>query len=263
MIAENTRTPNPSAPLLCVRCEYDVTSIAPDGVCPECGLERTHSAMGGALAGAAPEYLRSLMLGLNQLIWACFMTFIAAMLLAASELIRDPRGDFGPILAILTAPSVFAASLLAVLGTWTLCKPDPRPWLQDRFPSVRSVCRWSAITPAIPLVALVPGASMVLLFGMMAADFSDWAVGGTLGAGLLFWLLMVGWRIARIGARVPSTPTVHAARWFMVIVPALGGCIALAASSQPVLALCFGALGLMLCFGLLTIARKHLRPLLA
>jgi hypothetical protein len=168
-------TMNAAPPLLCVRCEYDVTSIAPEGVCPECGLEREKSVLGDSLASAPTEYRQTLIDAATCLSWAFGVLTVSAMILAMSEAnARDPfaLSLFGFVLG----------SILAAFGTLGLATPDPRPSIVERRLTLRKLCWLSALAPVSAL------ASGWYMFG--PPFFGVWHV-GTLGV-ILYWGVIVG-----------------------------------------------------------------------
>jgi hypothetical protein len=110
----------------CLTCGYDLTGLAADGVCPECGLNifvslhRDHA----PLERAHPRTLR-------RMVWGATIVMIAGVGVAASSLIL---GDLfsRPTLVIAGLPewTVYAGLVLSIVahavGAWFLATPDDR-----------------------------------------------------------------------------------------------------------------------------------------
>ena len=144
--------------LLCMRCGYDLTGLASDGVCPECGTPVADSMRGNLLADRSPEYVRTLKRGLSLvlngiLLWfvVIFLTSVGTAFLGVSA---GASGSAPPSfitsgwLTLFSGAINLGFSAMILFGYWLFTARDPGDPVRDGAPTARNVLRVAVIVQA-------------------------------------------------------------------------------------------------------------------
>ncbi len=126
----------------CIKCDYNLRSVATDGRCPECGLAVGRSAVGNWLQYCEPDWLQQVWRGLNRL----GVALGAAGFLVALEVVGVySELDTVPYWLLIVATAFLATlAVFAVIGFAIATTPDPAG-LHESSLSARRVARYSLI----------------------------------------------------------------------------------------------------------------------
>ncbi len=210
---------NAPAPLLCVRCEYDVTSIPHEGVCPECGLAREQSSIGGALAFAPREHIHALASAFTLIAAACGAWLFGKAVPLLWLAVGANLGVVSLFGMVGLGASTIVAFGLAAVGTFQLTRPDPRPWLERTDARLRFWCRRSVLALLLPLILYILPFSSLLGPGL--GRTIGWVVMVVIQLGPIAWAMMVTLRLRQLARLIPDTWIERSARAWLFAIPFL------------------------------------------
>lgn len=127
--------------LPCVRCGYNLRTLALDGLCPECGTRVALTiTLGAELANSRPGYVARLAV-------ACRLLFLSRMLgFAALMLVIVGQSD---TLGLLAAAALTGMTILYAAGTWLLAARE--------HPELPPELKWSVCCLKLLSIALIVG----------------------------------------------------------------------------------------------------------
>jgi hypothetical protein len=171
--------------LPCRTCSYNLRTLATSASCPECGCPVSESLNRFFLRDSNPAWLMLLRRSLLVL------TFGLVVLLIASER-SSPQGS-------VRWAITWAARVVAVIGGWILCSPNPGNVIDDDHERLRVGCRTFFISYLV-LAFLFSALPYLDLFGnlMTLRFWLNLAAGAALGgalAVLLYYLSRLTWDI--------------------------------------------------------------------
>ena len=193
-----SRTPVLVQGVPCKQCGYDLSGLAEDGVCPECGFSIELSLAEDLLEYSAPAYLKSLHLGVNLILLALtikFLSFIAALGFAfVASMINGNPDALDSIISIVD----LMAAVLTAIGWWMFTAPDPMYTGRTDGSTSRKVVRVTTLINVCVAVSMVPFQFLILsspsslmiwtIITLSIASVLAWIVGYFAGMQYLRWL---------------------------------------------------------------------------
>lgn len=147
--------------LSCLKCGYNLRSLANDGKCPECGLLVTHSVRGDLLKYSDRTWVRRLATGAALLLAGVIGLAIFALTAFGGAMLYGVGGRpllslWGSLL-VVGAWSIGVATPLAILiGVLLLTTREPRLSLRPEGLSARRLCRGSLVVfSVLSMIALL------------------------------------------------------------------------------------------------------------
>lgn len=189
------------AGVTCLRCGYTLDGLSPDARCPECNLPVEESLRGRRLINAAPEYRRTLGLGLLLVSLGCAARAVAELVMIFSPLaLTGKASSLGLVLMLVRA--LLDIPILA--GAWLITSRDPGV-REHEIGSARRPARLYLGFLSVALIfttgaAVFAPAGSLSSFGITPARFGFG--GGPLGAGLIWVVGILLWMIFRLIAIV-------------------------------------------------------------
>ncbi len=149
--------------LPCLRCGYNLRTLAKAAVCPECAYPVGNTTRSRYLWRSPPRWLERVAGGADMLSFSAIAGVVCAAGYAAVAMIAP---DFGEALGPFAAGAGLILPLLVIFGLAGLTQRDPNLQDQPEGLSARRVIRWSlCLAPAIVLLAplvIRPGGFVVL-----------------------------------------------------------------------------------------------------
>lgn len=178
----------------CIRCGYDLSGLADEGNCPECGLPIARSAGSDLLRHADESYVARLTLGAR----ITESSLVLVLMLVIAVAIGIGVGPDGVVQGVLSAalraiPFLLAAATLA--GWWLLSTPDPAWAADDPSRRVQRSLRMNLIL--LVVVAIAAGGRTLLTGGGISTIVSSFLGPG--GSRFSFFLLVLGF-VSLLGA---------------------------------------------------------------
>lgn len=238
----------------CIYCGYNLLGLRTEGVCPECGKGVAESLRGLLLAYAAPEYRRSVKLGLNLILWGIMLMVVLTLASIPLALLAGTGGRL-----VAQALSALNSGLM-IYGYWRYTEPDLGYTGLEAPHSARQVARI-----AISIHAAAKVADLVLL---AAANVRS-SIGGLGGNpleffGFLVYLTgMIAWGVQFfailrhtrwIAGRVPDQFIVKQCRSYIWGLPVLSTFGLVLVGLGPLIAM-------VLYWNLMDRLRKHIRSI--
>jgi hypothetical protein len=194
--------------LSCFRCGYNLRSLQPEGVCPECGEEVKVSLPGRTLAVAEARWRQAQWQGAR--VQAVGLAIVEVSLLSLIfGAFRSKHGMLGVYLAFSGA---FAASGIAILR---MCRAESGGPYWDDAPWLRKLVRVASLVAAVGMVAYTALQLGETLWFYQPRDMVFWqnvlGVAG-FGGGLIGDALLM-WYFSRLAKRLPNRRLVIHGRW--------------------------------------------------
>jgi hypothetical protein len=170
--------------LPCRSCEYNLRTLATEGVCPECATPVAASLRSELLRDADPDWLWHMHSGCKLLYWGIWGAWLSYIFFRAISL------------GLIRTFALPASSAVAAVGTWMLTSPDPSGIGEDRYGRPRVWARGLGIVQfAATLIAnlsapLAPSGHF-LLEALQTLALTAW------GTALLWYLDRLGSRTSQ------------------------------------------------------------------
>jgi hypothetical protein len=203
-----------SVDLPCVNCQYNLRTLAIDGLCSECGTPALYTLHSRHIQFSPLTWLRTLIRGCFLIIAAPGVPVLIGFMLMPLPASRQASLEV-PLLIIP------ALALLAV-GVWMITRPDPliRKYTQRREP-IRRLLAMVTIgwTVSIALALCLPDSVRSRVTGLEGAELALNAIGGPV---LLLLLTRHLWNLVRRGASRGILITYQITFWLAAALSVLG-----------------------------------------
>lgn len=185
--------------IACVRCGYNLRSLDPNQVCPECGTPVGRSLQGDFLRFRDPDWVESLASGMNWIVAGivCHILFtLLAIGIGAALSGSGPGFMNGPLFHLISA----AGWLVSFVGYWKVTTPEPTGTEQDDNLTARKIARFGVTFQVICL-------PVTAMLGSLFARIPSAAI----GMGICTWIInLVGYFALMIYARRMALRIPHA-----------------------------------------------------
>jgi MFS family permease len=182
----------------CYRCGYNLTGIANDQACPECGLlaERSRRVT-DELHDTRPQWLRKLGIGVIFMICAIVgwmlapwvaAVFVALLTAMTVGMLMTPRFWYWWLIPF--APAI-AATIAFGIGVLLVTAPEQYPPADAKDRDLRLALRFTALAPLLAMIAFAIGLRIAFSTSghTSAANFVPALALATIGCAPLPWLL--------------------------------------------------------------------------
>jgi len=181
----------------CRACGYNLRSLDPNGICPECGTAVGRSVHGDLLRFCDPTWVGRLASGMNWIVagivchvlTAVLAASVAGFIAATTGSMPEPQSGW---VAFLYMP----AALVNLIGCWRVTTPEPRRLEQESTLSARRLVRFTFVATFV----LEPIANLLDQSGAPISEAIGLLV-GTLG---LVGLLAVFVYARQLALRIPD-----------------------------------------------------------
>ncbi len=190
--------------LPCIRCGYNLKTLLPDGICPECGLSIDQSIRRGLLRYSDPQWVARIAAGMRWVVSGLVCAFIVGCL---GEIMRP--FDLIPAIGLL---GVF------LVGFWRFTSPEPDKTQAEPLSSMRRIARVGSIGGLL-LVPFSSISGVTLVHVGSKISLSPGGLGLTAG-----WLLILAYA-GRLAKRLPDPRLAKDTR---VVTHGLGICLPVA-----------------------------------
>jgi MFS family permease len=137
--------------LACVRCGYNLRTLAADGLCPECALPVARSIRGDLLKYADPTWVGKLTDGAEFLFMAALAPLVAAPAAGLGFTLSDSWPAIGGVLLLIAMLAGIVTVFGAPVGFLAITAREPRISLRPEGVSARRVCRYGLLVGAVIL----------------------------------------------------------------------------------------------------------------
>jgi hypothetical protein len=120
----------------CRKCQYNLRGLSAESRCPECGAAVGLSLRGDLLCYSNPDWLDTLRIGVNLILWSVVIQILAAVVSAILG-----RGGWSLPGGLLS----LSAGVIQVAGIWFLTAPDPGGLGDERYGTSRKLIRITII----------------------------------------------------------------------------------------------------------------------
>lgn len=198
----------------CVKCGYDLVGLPVTARCSECGLPVVDSLKGTLVQHASPEYLRTVLSGLNFILNGILLMIVVQVISIFGGVALGMSGAPATrhSIEILAAGLALIPTLIIILGYWRYTEPDPGFLGQEKPDSARNVLRISVVIQAILQVV-----------GLVAQFFGiQGGLGGALAGGAVSILVVLAILLALASLAawaVQFFATMRYTRWLAQRVP--------------------------------------------
>jgi len=141
--------------LACLKCGYNLRTLAVDGLCPECALPVERSIRGDLLKYADPRWVRRLALSAELLFIAAIAPLVVAPMVGLAIALSDPWPQTGDLLFAVAGVGGMVAGVAVLAGFLGITTREPRISLRPEGVSARRVCRYSLLALAVLVVISV------------------------------------------------------------------------------------------------------------
>ena len=141
VVPEDLSTPQPVR-LVCRGCGYDLKGLAPDGVCPECGMAIARSlAASDLLEYSSPEYVATLHKGTFIVLAAIIAMILCTFGMVGGAILGTAAGMGTGGIETLFKLLLTLCAFASAYGWWLLSSPDPASREGQRGEKARKVVR--------------------------------------------------------------------------------------------------------------------------
>jgi len=126
----------------CRKCGYNLRTLLPDGICPECATAVGRSLQGDFLRFSDPYWVESLASGMNWIVASIVLSFVTGGLGGGAAVCMrwaPSRPDVWFLLPML------AIGLVGIIGYWRVTVPDPSGLGEEGRLNSRKVLRFCQI----------------------------------------------------------------------------------------------------------------------